>query len=263
MTDPILEPYLKVALAAAHAAGEIQLRNQGTDLGIDTKSSDSDLVTRTDRECEARIREIILGAFPDHAILGEEAGNQGESQYQWIVDPLDGTVNYAHGFPFYCVSVALEVDGVPSVGVVFDATRNEMFTALRGGGAFLNGQPIRVSSADQLSGRAMLATGFPYDPAFAVQVLETFKRFLGFGLPIRRPGAAALDLCYVACGRLDGFWEYKLNAWDVAAANLIILEAGGTVTNFAGGPYQYADRRLVASNGLLHAKMLEVIAGGI
>jgi myo-inositol-1(or 4)-monophosphatase len=254
-----LETFLALAVRAAHAAGEIQLRNLGTDLGIDEKTSDSDLVTRTDKECEATIRQLILAAHPDHAILGEEGGQQGSSRFEWIVDPLDGTVNYAHGFPFFCVSIGLEIDGVPSLGVVFDPNRNETFTTTRGGGAFLNGKRIAVSAQAKLTGRAMLATGFPYDTATALVAVEVFKRFLAKGLPIRRPGAAALDLCYVACGRIDAFWEYKLNAWDCAAGNLMILEAGGQVTNFTGEPYVYASKKLVASNGLLHQEMLETI----
>ena len=254
-----LEPFLNLAIEAARAAGAIQLRNLGTDLKIDQKSNDSDLVTRTDKECEAIIRKMILEAFAGHAILGEEGGMEGSSRHVWIVDPLDGTVNYAHGFPFFCVSIGLEIDGVPSLGVVFDPNRNELFTATLGGGALMNDKPIRVSSQAALTGRAMLATGFPYDTDTALIAVEVFKRFLAKGLPIRRPGAAALDLCYVACGRLDGFWEYKLQAWDCAAGNLIIAEAGGKVSDFSGAPYRYEARKIVASNGLLHQEMLETI----
>jgi myo-inositol-1(or 4)-monophosphatase len=256
-----LEGYLQIALTAARAAGAIQLRNQGTNLEIDTKSNESDLVTRTDKECEAEIQRIVLAQYPDHAFLGEETGNSGSSRHRWIVDPLDGTVNYAHGFPFFCVSVALEIDAQVAVGVVFDPNRNETFTAIKGGGAFLNDKPIRVSHAPTLEGgRTMLATGFPYDKSEALRMLEAFKRFLDFGLPIRRPGAAALDLCYIACGRLDGFYESKLHAWDCAAANLVIQEAGGTVTNFRGEPYQYeVERKLIASNGRIHGAMVEIL----
>jgi myo-inositol-1(or 4)-monophosphatase len=254
-----LRPYLDTAITAARAAGRIQLENLGTELSIQTKSSDSDLVTRVDAACEAIIRQTILEAHPGHAVLGEEEGAQGSSRYQWIVDPLDGTVNYAHGFPFFCVSIALEIDGVREVGVVFDPTRDELFSATKGGGAFLGDRAIRVSSQAALNGRAMLATGFPYDSASALVSLEVFKRFLALGLPVRRPGAAALDLCFVACGRIDGFFEYKLNAWDCAAGILITEEAGGEVTNFDGGPYLYPDKKIVASNGHLHQAMLDVI----
>jgi myo-inositol-1(or 4)-monophosphatase len=258
-----LETYLQIALQAARAAGAIQLRNQGTNLEIDTKSNESDLVTRTDKECEAEIQRIILAKYPDHAFLGEETGSSisGSSSHRWIVDPLDGTVNYAHGFPFFCVSVALEIDGQVAVGVVYDPNRNETFTATKGGGAFMDDKPIRVSSVPTLKGgRTMLATGFPYDKSEALRMLEALKRFMDYGLPIRRPGAAALDLCYIACGRLDGFYESKLQAWDCAAANLIIQEAGGTVTNFRGEPYQYElEKKLIATNGHIHDEMMAVL----
>jgi myo-inositol-1(or 4)-monophosphatase len=251
--------YLQLAQAAAKAAGEIQRSYLGQDLGIISKSVESDLVTVVDGECERTIRQMILDAFPSHQILGEEGGSVGDSDHVWIVDPLDGTVNYAHGFPFFCVSIALEIVGVREVGVVYDPLRDEMFSATRGGGALLNNQPIRVSSQDTLSGRAMLATGFPYDAATALSALEVFKRFLTLGLPIRRPGAAALDLCYVACGRIDGFFEYKLNAWDCAAGILIIEEAGGQVSDFTGATYFYETKKIVASNGKIHQAMLETI----
>ncbi len=255
-----IEGFVQIALQAARAAGEIQLRNQGTNLEIDSKSNDSDLVTRTDKECEAEIQRIIHAQHPDHAFLGEEGGTTGASPYRWIVDPLDGTVNYAHGFPFFCVSIALEIAGQTVLGVVHDPNRSETFTATLQGGAFLNNQAIRVSATPSLAGgRAMLATGFPYDEQEAIRMLEAFRRFLAFRIPIRRPGAAAIDLCYVACGRLDGFYETKLNAWDCAAANLIIAEAGGRVTNFRDQPYQFEDRKLIASNGLVHAQMVEIL----
>lgn len=254
-----LHHFLNVAISAAKTAGAIQIANVGADLGISSKSTASDLVTRVDKECEAAIREAILTAFPNHAILGEEGGNIGDSEYQWIVDPLDGTVNYAHGFPFFCVSIGLEVRGERVVGVVFDPNRFELFHAVKGSGAFLNGATISVSSIAELGGRAMLATGFPYDTAAAMNALEVFKHFLALGLPVRRPGAAAIDLCYVACGRIDGFFEYKLQPWDCAAAILIIEEAGGRVTNFSNGAYNYADKKIVATNGHLHAQILEVI----
>jgi myo-inositol-1(or 4)-monophosphatase len=255
-----LETYLQTALRAATAAAKIQLEHLGGDLGIETKSSDSDLVTVVDKACEEIIRQIILEAHPEHSILGEEGGSVGTGSYQWIVDPLDGTVNYAHGFPFFCVSIALEIDGVRAVGVVHDPNRHEVFTSIRGGGAFLNGKPIKVSSIGQLNGRAMLATGFPYDTEAALKSVEVFRKFLALGLPVRRPGAAALDLAYIACGRIDGFFEYKLNAWDCAAGILMIEEAGGRVSSFAGEIYQYEEKKIVASNGLIHTAILEVIS---
>jgi myo-inositol-1(or 4)-monophosphatase len=259
-----LAPYLQTALRAAREAGAIHLSHLGGDLEIDHKTTDSDLVTLVDRASEARIREVILEAHPGHEILGEEEGlgadgTTGGGRFRWVVDPLDGTVNYAHGFPFFCVSVALEIDGRAAVGVVYDPTRDETFVATRGGGATLNGRKISVSALETLGGRALLATGFPYDVEGALHNLELLRRFFRFGMPVRRPGAAALDLCYVACGRLDGFWENKLKPWDCAAGNLIIEEAGGRVSNGSGGPYRPEDRPLVASNGRIHDAMLEVL----
>ncbi|CAN5628433.1 inositol monophosphatase family protein [soil metagenome] len=251
---------LHVAIRAAQAAALIHRSNVGADLGIKTKSSITDLVTRVDGESERIIREIIGGAFPDHAVLGEEEGqSRAGASHRWIVDPLDGTLNYAHGFPFYCVSVALEVEGELQVGVVLDSARGELFTAWRGGGAWLNGAPIRVSEEDVLRS-AMLATGFPYDPAGVLDNIEVFRRVTPKVRAVRRPGAAALDLSYVACGRLDGFWELKLNAWDVAAGVLLIREAGGRVTSPSGGPYSVEDPVLVSSNGRIHEALLEALA---
>jgi myo-inositol-1(or 4)-monophosphatase len=251
--------FIEIAIHAARAAGEIQRSYLGQDLNVISKGVESDLVTIVDGECERLIRQTILQTFPTHQILGEEGGSIGNSDHVWIVDPLDGTVNYAHGFPFYCVSIALEIAGVREVGVIYDPIRDELFSATRGGGAFLNGRNITVSNQATLSGRAMLATGFPYDATTALAALEVFKRFLELGLPIRRPGAAALDLCYVACGRIDGFFEYKLNAWDCAAGILMIEEAGGQVSNFAGGHYHYEDKKIVASNARIHGAMLKTI----
>lgn len=255
--------YLEVAIRAAKVAGQIQREHVGVEIEISSKSVDSDLVTIVDAKCEEIIRKLILEAFPGHQILGEEGGSIGSSEFVWIVDPLDGTVNYAHGFPFYCVSIALEIEGSRVVGVVYDPIRDELFSATRDGGAFLNGHKIKVSSQSTLNGRAMLATGFPYDTGTAMLALEVFKRFLALGLPIRRPGAAALDLCYVACGRIDGFFEYKLNAWDCAAGILLIEEAGGQVSNFKGQSYAYSDKKIVASNKILHQAMIDTITESI
>jgi myo-inositol-1(or 4)-monophosphatase len=253
------KPYLDIAVKAAQAAGQLQREHVGLEIEVNSKSVESDLVTIVDAKCEETIRNIILESFPLHQILGEEGGSVGESDHVWIVDPLDGTVNYAHGFPFYCVSIALEINHARVVGVVYDSIRDELFTATKGGGAFLNGNEIKVSSQATLTGRAMLATGFPYDTSTALLALEVFKRFLALGLPIRRPGAAALDLCYVACGRIDGFFEYKLNAWDCAAGILLIEEAGGQVSNFGGQTYAYADKKIVASNKHVHQAMIDTI----
>jgi myo-inositol-1(or 4)-monophosphatase len=251
--------YLTTAIQAAQAAGRIQRYHAAGELEIDTKSSEIDLVTQVDKACEARIREIIKGSYPDHAVLGEEGGQEGDaSRYRWIVDPLDGTINYAHDFPFYCVSIALEIEGVLEVGVVLDSVRGELFTAVRGRGAYVNGAPLDVSSETEPK-RALLATGFSYRADLVRQNLEVFARLLPEVRSIRRPGAAALDLCYVACGRLDGFWELGLNPWDAAAGVLIIQEAGGTISGSAAEPYRLGMDVLVASNGHLHAKLLELL----
>lgn len=257
-----LRDYLHTAIRAARAAAVIHQANLGGDLGIRTKSSHTDLVTRVDKESEAKIREILLDAYPDHVVLGEEEGQpQGEASHRWIVDPLDGTLNYAHSFPFYCVSVALEIDGVLQVGVVLDSVRLELFTAVRGGGAYLNGAPIGVTRESDLS-KAMFATGFAYVEEAAADNIDVFARLMPQVRAIRRPGAAALDLSYVACGRLDGFWELNLNAWDVAAGVLLIQEAGGTVTGPAGQAYDVHERVVVASNGHLHGKFLGALELG-
>lgn len=259
LSNSLLDRFLALAIRAAKAAGAIHLFYRDQDKDISSKGLFSDLVTKVDAESEAKIREIILSAYPDHAILGEEEGQIGQSRYVWVVDPLDGTVNYAHGFPFSCVSIGLEIDGVRSVGVVFDANRNELFTATKGGGAYLNGQRIQPSGCTNLLQPALLATGFPYDVHKDSRNIEKFVRFLGLGLPIRRPGAAALDLCYVACGRLDGFWEYKLKPWDVSAALLLLEEAGGVYSGLDGAAYHYQVPLLASNNNSLHSQMLEVL----
>jgi myo-inositol-1(or 4)-monophosphatase len=259
--DTPLKDHLHTAIRAAKAAGVIQQQNRGveTDLGITTKSSETDLVTRVDKECEARIREILLGAYPDHVVLGEEEGQpKGDYSHRWIVDPIDGTLNYAHGFPFYCVSIGLEIDGTMQVGVVLDPSRDELFTATRGGGAYLNGAPISVTDETVLRS-AMLATGFAYSGDTIHENVAIFGRMLTKCRSIRRPGAAALDLCYVAAGRLDGFWELKLNAWDVAAGVLLIEEAGGRVTGGTGQRYRLNEKVLVASNGRIHNDLLAAL----
>ena len=255
-----LDAALRLAVQAAREAGRLQQLHVGQAHTISTKSSFSDLVTEVDGLCEAAIRGLIAGQYPEHAVLGEEEGEQGEqdAEYRWVVDPLDGTVNYAHGFPFYCTSIALERRGGERLlGVVYDATRDELFTATVGGPALLNGQPIHVSQTLTLKAPALLSTGFPYDPGDR-RNLGLLGRLLAMGVPVRRPGAAALDLCYVACGRLDGYWEMGLKPWDSAAGALIIERAGGRVTDAAGvarpdGPV------IVASNGHLHAELLGVL----
>ncbi len=255
-------PFLHTAIRAAREAARIQLTHLGGELEVDTKSSDVDIVTQVDRLCETAIREIVLAAYPDHVVLGEEQGTgsagTADARYRWIVDPLDGTVNYAHGFPFFCVSIALEIDGRVEVGVVYDGLRDELFSAVAGRGALLNGRPLRVSD-ETVPKRALLGTGFAYVDDTIHRNVEVFGRVLPQVRSIRRPGSAALDLCSVAAGRLDGFWELGLNPWDVAAGILLIQEAGGTVTLADGSPYRLGEPSLVASNGHLHGKLLRLL----
>ncbi|GEM83454.1 inositol monophosphatase family protein [Meiothermus hypogaeus] len=255
-----LRAYLQTALDAAYLAKGIHQYYQEKGFTQSTKSTPTDVVTQADHESEAAIRELVASRHPEHVVLGEEQGQDKEGAFRWIVDPLDGTVNYAHGFPFYAVSIGLEAHGEVVLGVILDTARNELFTAIKGQGAFLNGRPIHVSTRDTLLG-SLLATGFPYDVSKDAENVTYFQRALAKGLMVRRPGAAALDLAYVAAGRLDGFWEVKLNPWDVAAGWLIITEAGGKVTDLQGEAYRLGNRYLVASNGLIHDRLLQTILG--
>jgi myo-inositol-1(or 4)-monophosphatase len=257
-SDAFVLAALDVANLAADAAGRVHRRFQGGVFDVGTKSTDIDLVTEVDRLSEAAIREVLTHHYPDHAVLGEEAGQDVEARHRWIVDPLDGTVNFAHGFPFYCVSVALEVDGEVVVGVVVDTANGERFTAARGHGAFVDGRRLRVSTTTDPR-QALLSTGFAYGGETIRQNAAVFARMLPETRAIRRAGAAALDLCYVAAGRADGFWELDLNAWDVAAGLLLVREAGGTVTGPDGGPYVWGERAMVASNGAIHGRLLHLL----
>lgn len=225
---------------------------------IDYKS-EANLVTDIDKIAEKMIIRKIKQHFPDHAILAEESKPQGKSRYKWIIDPLDGTTNFAHSFPVSCVSIAVEKDGEVILGGVLDPFRNELFFAEKNRGAYLNGKKIRVSKVQRLK-ESLLSTGFPYDRKIhAGTYLNIFEGFMIRCHGIRRMGSAAIDLCYTACGRFDGFWELKLNPWDTAAASLICQEAGGRLTNFKGKPYSIYDPEALASNGLIHAEMLRVL----
>lgn len=250
---------LEVAGQAARVAGEIHLRHFGQVHDIRTKSSAADLVTEVDGAAEEAIRAVIAAAYPSHAVLGEEGGELGAGQYRWVVDPLDGTVNYAHGYPVFCASVALEERGEAVVAAVFDPTRQELFTAIRSGGAFLNGQAIGVSGTPTLTTPALIATGFPYDLT-GERNLAHVARLLRMGVPVRRPGAAALDLCNVACGRMDAYWEIGVKRWDVAAGALIVQEAGGHVSDACGEPTPHGEM-IVASNAHLHVELLDILKG--
>jgi myo-inositol-1(or 4)-monophosphatase len=251
------------ALAAeiAREAGALQRRRFHETRVIETKSSAIDLVTDVDRACDALIRERITARFPDDGMLTEEdTEHTGTSGWRWIVDPLDGTTNYAHGFPHFAVSIGLEHAGRLEAGVIYDALRDELFHAQRGAGAFLGDQPIRVSATDDLR-RALLGTGFAYDVHSAANDnLAYFEGFMKRAQAVRRAGSAALDLAYVACGRFDAFWELSLHPWDIAAGIVLVEEAGGRVSDFDAGPVPASGERIVGSNDRLHPAMLEVLA---
>jgi len=250
----------QVALRAARAAGRIHLKRLSR-ITISRKSNSIDLVTEADRESEAAIIEMIHRAFPTHAILAEESGASAhQSDHRWIIDPLDGTTNFAHGYPQFCVSIAYERRGRVQFGVVFDALKKECFIANRGQGARLNGKPIRVSATPNLCS-ALLGTGFPYDRRERRRFYLCFwEELMTRAQGVRRTGSAALDLAYVAAGRTDGFWEFGLKPWDVAAGALIVEEARGRATNMDGSDLDLAGANIVVSNGRLHDELVEVIA---
>jgi len=254
--------YLATAIEAVIRAGQVQLSRFGTDIRVDKKGA-IDLVTEIDVQIEREFREMIAGRFPDHVVLGEEFGSSGDRDatppFCWVFDPIDGTTNYAHGLPIFCSSLALEIDGEIVVGAVYDPTRRELFTAERGHGAWLNGSPLRVSSADDLID-SLLVTGFHYgiqrDPE---ELVSLFREFIQRSRAVRRLGSAALDMCYVGAGRFDGYWESKIQPWDVAAGALIVAEAGGRVSTIRGDLFRSRAGSVIATNGRIHDLMLEVI----
>lgn len=252
--------YKEVLLAAIHKAGAIiQTRFQGA-FAVTHKEGINNLVTEVDTQAEAAIIEIIRQHFPGHNIMGEESGAvDNASEFQWVIDPIDGTVNFAHGIPLCCVSIGLKQGAYMLLGAVYNPMMNELFFAERGKGATLNGHPIHVSGKDDFS-KACLVTGFPYHwPETEVHPVKIFERFIMKGLPVRRLGSAAIDLCWVACGRFDGFWEFNLQAWDVAAGYLIVEEAGGKVSGFQSGPHDIFSKETLVSNGLIHEDMRRLI----
>ena len=247
----------EVAVAAAKAAGEILRSGFGQRQEVRYKG-EVDLVTEADEKAEQKIQATLQEAFPVYAILTEESGRvPGEGDSRWIVDPLDGTTNYAHGLPFFSVSVALERAGEVVLGVVHDPMAQETYAAERGNGATLNGRSIEVSDTDELI-RALLATGFPYDRDDVSATLDLFGRFAVLTQSMRRLGSAALDMCYVAAGRLDGYYERGVQAWDIAAGSVILEEAGGKATDYRGRQLDLEGREVVASNGLLHPALVDV-----
>jgi len=252
---------LNFAVQTARDAGSILVDRLGRALQVSNKG-DIDLVTEADLASEKLIIERIKSHYPRHAILAEESGASefvaGTGEWKWIIDPLDGTTNYAHGYPCFCVSIGLERAGTLEIAAIYDPMRDEMFAAERGQGATLNGRRMRVSDVDDLN-RAMLCTGFPYNVRERPNFARDFANFTMEAQAVRRDGSAAIDLAYIACGRFDGFWEDGLNAWDVAAGVLLIEEAGGMVTDFQGGKLDIYTPKVLASNGLVHDAMRRVL----
>ncbi len=252
------ETALAVAKMAAQKAGSLLRDSLKTDFKV-SKKGPTNLVTEIDLRAESIIIEFIERHFPDHSVLSEEREEKvGSAPYRWVIDPIDGTTNYAHGYSCFCVSIAQEVEGNLKLGVVYDPIANELFWAERNQGAFLNDEPIRVSRVEELI-ESLVATGFPYDPKERDLNLELFARMTRSVRGVRRDGSAALDLCYVACGRFDGFWEISLNPWDVAAGQLIVEEAGGRVTRFDQSPCGIEGSQVLASNGKLHGALSELL----
>jgi myo-inositol-1(or 4)-monophosphatase len=256
-----MHPALNIAVKAARRAGQI-INRASLDLDLVQVSSKrhNDFVTEVDKAAEAAIIGVLRDAYPEHAILAEESGASGQSDYRWIIDPLDGTTNYIHGFPQYAVSIALAHKGIVTQAVVYDPTRNELFTASRGRGAFLNDHRIRVTKRVKVQD-ALLGTGFPFRVfEHADAYFGMFRELMEKSAGIRRAGAAALDLAYVAAGRLDGFWEIGLSPWDMAAGALLITEAGGLVGDLTGEPRYLDSGNIVGGNPKIFAQILQVIA---
>jgi len=256
-----MHPMLNIAVKAARRAGTIINRAaQNLDILTVTQKTANEFVSEVDREAEQAIIKILLAAYPSHSILAEESGQAGRSEYQWIIDPLDGTTNFLHGFPQYAVSIGLMHKGVLTQGVVYDPTRNDLFTTSRGHGAYLNDRRIRVSKRRQLD-QSLIGTGFPFrEFTLADDYLRIFRDMIRNTAGVRRAGSAALDLSYVAAGRLDGFWEFGLKPWDMAAGVLLITEAGGLVGDLEGNDKFMASGNLVCGNPKIFVQLLQNIA---
>ncbi|MCH7949446.1 MAG: inositol monophosphatase [Candidatus Dadabacteria bacterium] len=252
--------YLEVAEKTAREAGVVLLENLGKVKKIEFKAKNS-LVTEVDKLSEEIIINNIKKSFPSHDIFAEESGRHSEnSDYLWLIDPIDGTTNYAHAYPFFSISIALEVKGEVEIGLVYDPVKDEMFTAEAGKGAYLNGELIKVSKSDSIE-HSHVCTGFMHEIEWMVEAnIKHFGNFIRRARAVRRDGSAALDVCYVACGRFDGFWELGLNPWDTAAAVLILKEAGGQVTTFSGDEYSIYIKEILASNSIIHGQMMEILA---
>ncbi|MCI0401865.1 MAG: inositol monophosphatase [Gammaproteobacteria bacterium] len=255
-----MHPMLNIAIRAARAAGDIIVRHMDRVQGLEVSPKGyNDFVTEVDRMAEEAIIRRIHKAYPHHGIIAEESGQQGSDKYQWIIDPLDGTINYLHGFPQYAVSVALRHRGILEQGVVYDPLRQELFTATRGAGALMNDRRIRVSQQKRLE-HALIGTGFPFKDQERLDIyLATFKALSPITSGIRRAGSAALDLAYIACGRLDGFWEFGLREWDMAAGVLLVQEAGGLVSDLNGDHDYLRTGNIAAGNPKIFKAMIRAI----
>jgi len=255
-----MKQFLTIAQDAAQQAGALLRANWLEPKTIEIKTDIVDLVTNVDKAADALITNILHARFPTHKVIAEESAVSGqESPYRWYIDPLDGTTNFAHSFPHFGVSIALVYESQMLVGVVYDPLRDETFCASRGNGATLNGSPIHVSPSPTLD-QALVLTGFPYDRRKRSEFyLRFYQAFMVRTQGVRRSGSAALDLCYVACGRADAFWEWRLHPWDTAAGSLIVEEAGGRMSNFSDEPFDITGEQTLASNGLLHQEMVEVL----
>ncbi len=251
---------LSVAVDAAREAGEMLLERLHSDIQI-SKKGRIDLVTEMDLKSEKMIVDRIHRNFSDHQILAEEGGSlAGNAPYKWVIDPLDGTTNYAHGYRFFSVSIALEMENQVVLGVVYDPVTEELFTAERGRGARVNGKLIHVSDEEVLID-SLLCTGFSYHRQRMMTNLEYFGRFLTTARAVRRDGSASLDLCYVACGRFEALWELSIQPWDVAAGRIIVEEAGGRVTRLDGTPYSIYEQEMLATNGRIHDQVVQILQG--
>ncbi|MGH7739912.1 MAG: inositol monophosphatase family protein [bacterium] len=255
--------FLKTAVQAAKAAGKIHKAHYGRVRDIRFKSGNQlDLVTEVDGRCETVILNLLKKKFPAHTFWGEESGGKLDpSNYTWIVDPLDGTTNYAHAYPFFCVSIALVKGNRLLAGVIYDSLRDECFTAERGQGAFLNGRRLRVSKTSDLK-QSLLCTGFAYGVLKTHYNFDNFRNFVLKSQGVRRDGSAAMNLAYVAAGRFEGFWERGIQAWDMAAGVLLVLEAGGKVTDISGKPFNLLAQNALASNGKMHRSIFKVLWDG-
>ena len=253
------EPLKRIAIAAAYKSADI-LRSKFGHISRIEKKEAAEIVTEADFESERQIIDCIRSKYPEHTILSEEGGlEKSASEYTWIVDPLDGTVNFAHRVPIFCISIALAIQNVVVLGIILNPVNGELFSAIKDQGADLNGKPIKVSSTKMVS-ESLLATGFPYNKQGILKPLMTrYQNCLSVAQGVRRIGSAALDLCYVACGRFEAFWEQNLRAWDTAAGALLITEAGGTVTTFSNRPYTPDKNEILATNGHIHHEMISLL----